>query len=362
MSLRTFMIKQKTKFLGKTVVSNNKSEDKVKMPVINETNEVVINEINEAVINETNEVVINEINEAVINETNEVVINETNEAVNAPLSESDNTDPKVVLIEPNNELLIPPTGNWHAVAEAVVGLSHRRLEPPLPCQDAFCISIKPRVSLLVADGAGSAAVSEIGANAVVNACQRLLYTLDDQTSELLDHENEPDFIVSKRFALRLVKHAMGTLEDISKQYRRDIKDFRCTLLMLIMGKERLLWVKVGDGALVIEEKGELRTLGEAGKGEFANQTTFIDDKLTPDAVQFGIISSVYVSGLSAMSDGAAEKLVSNDGNRVANKMSEFFIQLRQDSLNRTQVTDFLHDKDAWRRTSGDDKCLALAAR
>ena len=43
-------------------------------------------------------------------------------------------------------------------------------------------------------------------------------------------------------------------------------------------------------------------------------------------------------------------------------MSEFFIQLRQDSLNRTQVTDFLHDKDVWRRTSGDDKCLALAAR
>ena len=98
-----------------------------------------------------------------------------------------------------------------------------------------------------------------------------------------------------------------------------------------MGKERLLWVKVVDGALVIEERGELRTLSEAGKGEFANQTTFIDDKLTPDAVQFGIISSVYVSGLSAMSDGAAEKLVSNDGNRVANKMSEFFIQLCQDS-------------------------------
>jgi hypothetical protein len=303
-----------------------------------------------------------------IKDTNETVINEP---IKPPLSDIDNPalssiennlDLEVVLIELNDELLIRPTGNWYAVAEAVVGLAHRRTEPPLPCQDAFSLSTKPRVSLLVADGAGSASVSEIGANAVVNACQRLLDTFDDQVSELLDCENEPDTMITKRFALRLVKHAMGTLEDISKQYRREIRDFRCTLLILVMGKERLLWIKVGDGALVIEEKGKLRTLGEVGKGEFANQTTFIDDKLMPDSVQFGTASSIYVTGLAAMSDGAAEKLVANDGSRVAGRMTEFFIQLRKNSLNRTQITDFLHDKEAWRGTSGDDKCLALAAR
>jgi hypothetical protein len=131
---------------------------------------------------------------------------------------------------------------------------------------------------------------------------------------------------------------------------------------VLAGKERLVWIKVGDGALVIEDKGELRTLGEVGKGEFANQTTFIDDKLMPDSVQFGITSSIYVSGLAAMSDGAAERLVVNDGSKVASRMSEFFNQLRKNSLNRTQITDFFHDKEAWRGTSGDDKCLALASR
>lgn len=262
----------------------------------------------------------------------------------------------------NEETLAKPTGAWYAVAEAVVGLAHRRTEPPLPCQDAFCISTKPRVALLVADGAGSAAVSEIGANAVVHSCQRLLHTLDDQISELLDTEKDPETAATKRFALRLVKHAMGTLEDTAKYYRREIRDFRCTLLVLLMGKERLLWIKVGDGALVIEDKGELKTLGEVGKGEFANQTTFIDDKLMPDSVQFGMISSAYVSGIAAMSDGVAERLVANDGSKVAGRMTEFFNQLRKDSLSRTQITDFLHDKEAWRGTSGDDKCLALASR
>jgi hypothetical protein len=258
--------------------------------------------------------------------------------------------------------ILPLTGDWYVVAEAVVGLSHRRADPPLPCQDAFCISNKPRVTLLVADGAGSAAVSEIGANAIVYSCQRLLHTLDDQIAELLDKNDEPESMLIKRFALRLVRHAIGTLEDIAKQQRREVKDYRCTLLILIVGKERLLWIKIGDGALVVEDKGELRTLGEVGKGEFANQTTFIDDKLTPDSVQFGTISSIYISGLAAMSDGAAERLVANDGSQVANRMSDFFVQLRKDALNRTLLTDFLHDKETWRRTSGDDKCLALAAR
>ena len=262
----------------------------------------------------------------------------------------------------DDKVLHKPTGDWYVVAEAVVGLAHRRSEPPLPCQDAFCISNKPRVTLLVADGAGSAAVSEIGANAVVNSCQRLLYTLDDQVFDLLDKNDAPEDILVKRFALRLVKHAMGTLEDISKRQRREIRDYRCTLLVLIVGKERLLWIKVGDGALVIQEKGGLRTLGESGKGEFANQTTFIDDKLMPESVQFGIVSSVYISGLAAMSDGAAERLVANDGSKVSNKVSDFFNQLCRNSLNRSLLTDFLYDKEAWRGTSGDDKCLVLAAR
>lgn len=268
----------------------------------------------------------------------------------------------------DDEELIPEkvlprlTSDWFVVSEAVVGLMHRRATPPLPCQDAFCISNSPRVTLLVSDGAGSAAVSEIGANAVVNSCQRLLFTLDDQIAELLDRSDEPEIVFSRRFALRLVKHAMGTLEDISRQQRREIKDYRCTFLALIVGKEYLLWIKVGDGALVVEQGNELFTLGELGKGEFANQTTFIDDKLTPDSVQFGTVSSAYISGLAAMSDGSAERLVSNDGSRVAGRMAEFFIQLRKDSLSRTSLTDFLHDKDSWRGTSGDDKCLALAAR
>lgn len=280
------------------------------------------------------------------------------------VSIEENKTKKVQIVSPsdNDKPLPKLTGDWYAVAEAVVGLAHRRVEPPLPCQDAFSISIKPRVALLVADGAGSAALSEVGAKAVVNACQRFIHTLEERISELLDNEKEPESESTKRFSLQLVKHAMGTLDDISKEHRREIRDFRCTLLILVVGKERLLWIKVGDGALVVEDKGELRTLGEVGKGEFANQTTFIDDKLTPDSVQFGITSAIYVSGLAAMSDGAAEKLVANDGSRVAAKMTDFFNKLRKNSLNRTQLTDFFHDKEAWHATSGDDKCLALAAR
>lgn len=54
-------------------------------------------------------------------------------------------------------------------------------------------------------------------------------------------------------------------------------------------------------------------LGRVGKGEFANQTTFVDDALSMNDVAVGSVASEGLTGVAVMSDGAAEKLVSNDG-------------------------------------------------
>jgi hypothetical protein len=51
------------------------------------------------------------------------------------------------------------------------------------------------------------------------------------------------------------------------------------------GRSRWLWSRVGDGALVVERDGALKLLGDAGKGEFANQTVFLGPDLRPEQVQ-----------------------------------------------------------------------------
>lgn len=260
------------------------------------------------------------------------------------------------------------TEQWHAISEAVVGLAHRDANPPLPCQDAALADSKLRPLVIVADGAGSSAVSEIGSQAVVSGLSRLLNTLAQQVSDLLD-KPDVDTKQAHSFGLLLVKHALGVLEDLAVNHRRPLKDFRCTLLLAIQGQHNTLWVKIGDGALVAEHmqlqdkqlKPKLFTFGEVGKGEFANQTTFIDEHLQPEDVQTGLHPSLLVTGLAAMSDGAADRLVSNDGSRIAEQVASWFHALRQGKLKRRTLTRAFYADSFTKGTTGDDCSIALAA-
>jgi|CEGE01.1.fsa_nt_gi hypothetical protein len=258
---------------------------------------------------------------------------------------------------------------WHGCFEMVTGLAHRDANPPLPCQDSAIAVSNPRPVAIVADGAGSSAVSEIGSQAVTTGLIRLLHTLEQQVALLLDQPNTPQESEARNFGLLLVKHAKGILDDLAVQHRRALKDFRCTLLLMVRGQKRLLWVKVGDGALITESmshqddalQSTLSTLGEVGKGEFANSTTFIDNSLQPTDVQTGMCSGIYITGFAAMSDGAADRLVSNDGRRVSGQVGSWLHALRQQTLKRRELTRLLNSEAFTKGTTGDDASIALCA-
>lgn len=272
---------------------------------------------------------------------------------------------EVVKTEPT---WLTPNQQWNSIYEAVVGLAHRDANPPLPCQDSAQATCKTRPIVMIADGAGSSAVSEIGSAAVTQGLMRMLSTLEQQVSALLDHPGST-IKNARDFGLLLVKHAYGILQDLSSQHRRPLKDFRCTLLLAIQGKSNVLWIKIGDGALVgehMQKQGEdlaprLFTFGVAGKGEFANLTTFIDDHLQPEDVQIGLHPSALVTGLAAMSDGAADRLVANDGSQVANQVAGWLHQLRAGKLKRRTLTKAFYADSFTTGTTGDDCCIALAA-
>ncbi len=265
---------------------------------------------------------------------------------------------------------------WTSLAVAVPGLAHLERHPPLPCQDAAGAFVQPRPALVVADGAGSSPASDLGARAAVIATRRLLATLDGQLSPLLDASPPPAEDELRHVALLLVKHAKGVLEDLAVEHHRPVRDVRCTLLVVVVGQARLLWLKVGDGALVVEEAEErqapgdeapelaprLLVLGEPGRGEFANQTRFVDEWLELDHVQSGTLSVERLTGLAAMTDGAAEKLVAYDGRQVSGQLSLWLAQLRQGALRQRDLVRRLYDEAFCRGTSGDDRSLALLAR
>lgn len=262
------------------------------------------------------------------------------------------------------------SGRWDAQFEAVAGTRHLNATPPLPCQDAATSATHPRPVVIVADGAGSSSMSDVGAQTVVAALGRLLGTLEQDVVELLDQETAPAPERSRRFALMLVKHAMGVLNDLAQTQRRMVKDFRCTLLLGIVGQAHLLWLKVGDGALVQEKikmlpdgalASEFLTLGAMGKGDFANETVFVDDRLRPEDVQSGLLPAHDVCGLAAMSDGAALALVSHDGTRVASRLGTWLGELRAGKLKKSTLTANFYEAEFSRKAMGDDCSLALIA-
>ena len=267
--------------------------------------------------------------------------------------------------------VLDTTRRWFVQEEAVVGLAHRVRN--LPCQDAARAVAHPRPALVLADGAGSSAVSEIGARAVVGSLVRLLDTLDKPLSDWLDRDCADPGQQARSWGLLLAKHAIGTLKDLAEEHRRELRDFRCTLLVAVVGRQHLLWLKVGDGAIVLEQRRlqtdeqgqsswahDLCVLGESGKGEFANQTQFLDG-VGPDEVQVGCLPAAQVSGLALMSDGAAERLVAHDGSRVALRVSSLLQQLREDKLRRSALTRMFYEEDFCTGTSGDDRSIALTA-
>lgn len=262
-----------------------------------------------------------------------------------------------------------PSNKWEYQFEAVAGTGHRNKIPALPCQDAAISTIHPKPFVIVADGAGSSIMSDIGAQAVVMALSRLLETLEQEVASLLDQDQQTEE-QGRRFALMLVKHARGVLIDLSQTHRRTIKDFRCTLLLAIVGKKNLLWLKVGDGAIIQErirslsdgsKESELRTLGEVGKGDFANETTFIDESLRIEDVKSGLLPAGDICGLAAMSDGAALALVSYDGKKVAPRLATWLNELRSGKLKKSVLATSFYDSDFSRRAMGDDCSIALVA-
>lgn len=267
----------------------------------------------------------------------------------------------------NKQPLIINFGDWQAMAESVVGLAHRKKN--LPCQDFSIAVVKPRPVFVVADGAGSAAVSELGSEAIGRGLLRLANTLNHHLAPILDVP-EPNSEMVRHWSLTFIKHSMGLLEDISSSYRRESDDFRSTCLLAIIGKVSALWVKVGDGFIIaqnfsINEKNiekKFTALGGVQKGEFANQTTFISRSLNLSEVQYGVISAETLCGLVAMSDGAAERLVSNDGSFFAGRIDSLLEKLNKNSLERDELTKMFYSEDFCNKTTGDDRSISLLSR
>lgn len=248
-----------------------------------------------------------------------------------------------------------PLSDWHGVASQAVG--YRHIQHGVPCQDHGLAHCQGRPLLVLCDGAGSAPCAELGARALSEGMRRLLISLEPCLGKWLDEEVQSNELA--QLAMLLVRHAKGSNADLAAAGRRNGDDFRATLLLAVAGKRTLFWLQVGDGLLALRERGyaesSWRQLGQASKGEFDNQTAFIDPQLSIAQVSWGSEPAGRVEAVLAMSDGAAERLYSNAERRFAPLLDQW---VEQQATGR-ELYECLSQSELWRRTTGDDKSVAL---
>lgn len=263
-------------------------------------------------------------------------------------------------------------GLHHVLTQASVGLQHlNQKNAVLPCQDAVKAVITPRPILMACDGAGSASMSEIGSTALTVQLTRLCQSIEPWLVDYLDSIHP---VVNLQPLVRvIIRHAIGVLQDLSDSHRRDMRDFRSTLNLVLMGTQQILWIKVGDGEIVQEKisycshqpeqlTSELSCIGAQNKGEFANQTQFIDNQLSFDDIQWGVLDRQSTTGLALMSDGASEKLVAAHRQQVSGQVSDWLDRLRHDKLKASDICKRFYSEEFNASSTGDDRSITLWAQ
>lgn len=162
---------------------------------------------------------------------------------------------------------------WKAGGISVAGFSH--IEEGIPCQDAYAFEIREDGWLVgaVSDGAGSASMSHIGAEAYVSAVVRR-FSDEPELATWSSEKMAATFIDEiNATSLRLVEqHAdEGELEQISKA------DFAATFVMLIANEAGGHFLHVGDGAGAALTLSDMESvaISKPENGQYANETYFV---------------------------------------------------------------------------------------
>jgi len=251
--------------------------------------------------------------------------------------------------------------DWQVIGAAVQGLSHQKQD--LPCQDALEYRCLPGGVLLVAlaDGAGSATRSELGARAAVQAAV-------DSLASNLESDLPAECCDWVEVFWETFEIARSTLIKLAEERDEPLRLFATTLTCLVATPEQLIVGQLGDGAVVARSAdGVLDTITTLQRGEYANETYFLTQEQALEQVAIQVIN-LPMQALAVMSDGLtrlALKRPTNEPHLPFFKPLFAFVEASAPSNDGTQaceaLTAFLASPRVCERTD-DDKALVLALR
>jgi hypothetical protein len=248
---------------------------------------------------------------------------------------------------------------WRHISQSVVGPAHA-VEGGF-CQDCRSVQIfgtGTTSSLLacIADGAGSAKHGGIGAQI---ACRSIL----EYASAYFEiHHSFTGLDTS--VVLQWCENIRHRLEREAANRRSFTRAFATTLCAAIIAPDHATFFQVGDGAIVLSNRGVLGVVFWPQSGEYANSTNFLTAGDFAEHLEFLSVPA-KITDVALLTDGL-ERLALSFENQVPHP--PFFRPLF-DALHTNGDVDALSEalslflqSESVRARSDDDKTLVLASR
>lgn len=236
---------------------------------------------------------------------------------------------------------------WTAAGCAVQGLGHSQKE--IPCQDkVYQIKNDRGCCAALADGAGSASLSHIGADCVVTALSGYLLTHFDEL-----YHNSDGAEVKKS----IIEYILKELEEKKKQLQCEIHDLASTCLAVAIQDDRFILVHLGDGIIGYFSDGEVRVASYPYNGDYVNETVFTTTMNSYAVMDIKKGTTDRVEGFVMMSDGASAGLYERKSRQLIQPLLRMGTQLACESeeTGQERIQRFLERQ--LRRLTSDDCSL-----
>jgi hypothetical protein len=243
---------------------------------------------------------------------------------------------------------------WAVHGESVTGTSHRARNTP--CQDACrFLGFGPTADWLViavADGAGSATHSQAGATLVCDEFVRRVEAIEP--SSLLARDGMATLFAEVRNAL------------IAEAGRIEVpaREVACTALLAVLGPTSAAFAQLGDGAIVVGNGEQHRTVFWPDPAEYANATDFLTDERFAECVRFEATTEPILE-VAAFTDGLQRLALDFEARTPhAPFFRPLFRELRSAADVKPLVEPFRNflDSDRVNERTDDDKTLVFAIR
>jgi len=204
-------------------------------------------------------------------------------------------------------------GKWVVAGASEIGKSHKNANPPLPCQDSHAMkSLEGGWGIaILCDGAGSAALSDVGSEFTVNQAIGVFEGIIQKHNWIKKGEL-PQAEAWQKLALNAFRTIRKRLELVAEAKEVNPKDYACTIIVVIYAPFGILTSHIGDGRAGYRDgEGKWHPIMTPHNGEEANITIFLtsDYWLKGDFEMSGVtvpesrVITAAPTGFTLMSDG-----------------------------------------------------------